>query len=252
MIVNELEHTLFHTLYETGKIEFLNEDIANALDFDYFNIYSFSKIVQPYLEVLVKDRNYWQVISNSLIFRYSKKWETAYKALLEKDYNIFENNKYTEKELPNITISKENNNEKNNIYNKNSELNSDGTISEGKKITTTNEDSNINNVYGFNNSVSVPNDDNKGTSTETITASKDDNITNNVNHENESVSSSEDIKENSDSLETKSGTIDKQINGLKDKAPQDLAKKELSLNDLYNLAIIMFRDVDNMITLGVY
>lgn len=133
MKVHEMSNTLFTEVSKLNDINFLTSDVAGILDFEYFNVHSYSKCVLPFVDALKESQpdNYIQQIAKIVNLKFKDKWQKLYDVLIGTEYVPINNYQESETETPNITKTKEG-----------SEVNTeDSTISETPNLTTSKEGS---------------------------------------------------------------------------------------------------------------
>ena len=109
MKVHEMSNTLFTEVSKLGNINFLTTDVAGILDFEYFNVHSYSKCVLPFVDALKESQpdNYIQQIAKIVDLKFKDKWQKLYDVLIGTEYVPINNYQESETETPNITKTKE-------------------------------------------------------------------------------------------------------------------------------------------------
>ena len=133
MKVHEMSNTLFTEVSKLGDITFLTTDVAGILDFEYFNVHSYSKCALPFVDALKESQpdNYIQQIAKIVNLKFKDKWQKLYDVLIGSEYVPINNYQESETETPNITKTKEG-----------TETNTeDSTITETPNLTTSKEGS---------------------------------------------------------------------------------------------------------------
>ena len=133
MKVHEMSNTLFTEVSKLGNIEFLTSEVAGILDFEYFNVHSYSKCVLPFVDALKDSQpeTYIQQIAKIVDLKFKDKWQKLYDVLIGTEYVPINNYQESETETPNITKTKEG-----------TETNTeDSTITETPNLTTSKEGS---------------------------------------------------------------------------------------------------------------
>ena len=133
MKVHEMSNTLFTEVSKLGDITFLTTDVAGILDFEYFNVHSYSKCALPFVDALKESQpdNYIQQIAKIVNLKFKDKWQKLYDVLIGTEYVPINNYQESETESPNITKTKEG-----------TETNTeDSTITETPNLTTSKEGS---------------------------------------------------------------------------------------------------------------
>ena len=65
MKIHEMNNTLITEVSKLGNINFLTSEVAGILDFEYFNVHSYSKCALPFVDALKESQpdNYIQQIA---------------------------------------------------------------------------------------------------------------------------------------------------------------------------------------------
>lgn len=133
MKVHEISNTLFTEVSKLNDINFLTSEVAGILDFEYFNVHSYSKCVLPFVDALKESQpdNYIQQIAKIVNLKFKDKWQKLYDVLIGTEYVPINNYQESETETPNITKTKEG-----------TEVNSeDSSVIETPNLTTSKEGS---------------------------------------------------------------------------------------------------------------
>lgn len=167
------------------------------------------------------------ILSKIIRSKFIDKWNNIYNALFEQQYNILDG--YTRNETKNA-----NNNE---TVNYNTNINETGN--RNTNLSTTTEDTNSNDIYGFNSNSPVGNDVNTGNKNETVIGDKDSNTYENDRNKTGTDSSNYVISETNE------------ISG-RDGSASDYIIKEINLRIKNNFFDIIYSDIDSITTLQIY
>ena len=262
---------IFSYIYNKKAIigDWFTKDFATKLDIEFvlsesgykrFN-YALTSLGSEDLKKVLSD-SYSGIIDN----KFGEKWNTIYNLLLNesKKYDPLSEFKVTTTETPNLTSSRDLT--KNDTItdtttenkDKDTTLSSTKNEKTGTNITTTNETTNDNEVYGYNSTASVPSDTSTSSLNQTMVGDKESNITEGTSSDTGSVTESNttnynrelDVTENETTKQT--GTKETISEGNKSKSYQELISSEIKLRELNNLINIMFNDVNKLLFLEVY
>ena len=195
MKVHEMSNTLFTEVSKLGNIDFLTSDVAGILDFEYFNVHSYSKCVLPFVDALKDSQpeTYIQQIAKIVDLKFKDKWQKLYDVLIGTEYVPINNYQESETETPNITKTKEG-----------TETNTeDSTITETPNLTTSKE--------GSANKSEVLSETETPNITKTKTGTNSDTSTGSENVESTEISSQ---KEGTDLTTTGEGQQENQVYGF--------------------------------------
>ena len=195
MKVHEMSNTLFTEVSKLGEITFLTNDVAGILDFEYFNVHSYSKCVLPFVDALKDSQpeTYIQQIAKIVNLKFKVKWQKLYDVLIGSNYVPINNYQESETETPNITKTKEG-----------TETNTeDSTITETPNLTTSKE--------GSANKSEVLSETETPNITKTKTGTNSDTSTGNENAQTTEKSSQ---KEGTNVTTTGEGQQDNQVYGF--------------------------------------
>ena len=173
MKVHEIKNTLFTEVSKLGNIAFLTSDVAGTLDFEYFNVHSYSKCVLPFVEALKESQpdDYIQKIAKIVDLKFKDKWQKLYDVLIGTDYVPINNYQESETETPNITKTKEgtesNTEDSTLTETPNLTTSKEGSINKSEVISGTETPNITKTKTGNNTDISTTNENVQGTDTST-------------------------------------------------------------------------------------
>lgn len=232
---------IFRAIYNLSELPFLSEENATLLDQIYYYSYAYDKYISNYIlnltmliapivsddllvsEQLVCDEGDVNIkIAKYILLKYKVSWINQYNALTA-EYNPIDNYSMTETETPNLTRS----------------ISSSENTTQTPNLTTTigNDGKTKNNYYGFNDS-SVD-----GSSLNSSSANSTNTTTQTGNNKVDSSSSTTETNSGTRTL-TRKGNI-----GVT--TSQQMIESELELRKK-QFFDIMIKDVDKIMTLGIY
>ena len=254
MKVHEMSNTLFTEVSKLGNIDFLTTDVAGILDFEYFNVHSYSKYVLPFVDALKESQpdNYIQQIAKIVNLKFKDKWQKLYDVLIGTEYVPINNYQESETETPNITKTKEGTNSDTRTGSENIESTEISSQKEGTDVTTTGDNQQDNLIYGFNSNVGVGDTERSDNSSSNISGNKEDNTIDINKTDTSEKTKNETTQHSINESEKETGTRTYERSGLKGGSYQELIEKEVNLKNRYNLFNILYQDVDSIIALMTY
>lgn len=222
-----------------------------------------SSTFQYYIDMIAENSSLGitanELMGNYLRGKYIEKWSRIYTALLNTEYNVL--TEYEESK----NISGENHGQK--VYNttnaktgtnqdkKTYDTNETDDTNTNTSMTTTNNDNNVEEVYGFNSSNGVNSNESNATSSQVTSGNSEDNFTNTqatkTGTETNDITINESDKKTGTDKEDKTNEESVTLSGRKT-SPIDLIKKELDLRSKYIFYDIVYKDLDEVLTLKIY
>ena len=246
MKVKEIVFTVFKDYFNSSlpSLHILDsQDKAEMLDTYYKVIHSGEKTILPSLESRLES------IPSLIALKFANKWNKVYDTLVQaydplKDYNVAVDRKDTESVNKSNSVNGTDSTVEDNTRNDSSKQSTD--------LSTTTNDANQNNVFGFNSDSEdgQPASKDNGLTTETVVGTGDKNKTDTdtreLNNTDKNYSRLNTGSKDSQGtrLETKSGLLKN--------TSQKLAEDEIRLRAFNNTIDIICLDLDSLITLSVY
>lgn len=114
-VIDPINEGIFHSIEETGELEWLTQELAINLDTEYYFNHSGEKWLSPLYAKLKKKQEEGRLIYalNTLaqicVRKYGDKWNRLHKVMLELEYNPIDNYSVDEKETVESKINYESN-----------------------------------------------------------------------------------------------------------------------------------------------
>lgn len=240
---------------------------APNLCLGYYTERSGEKTISPTYEKLIKlveenssvTQTVDELLGNLIRSKFIEKWERVYDILITEQYSALDNSSFTE------TKSKTDNNTKtygmsiakngSNMDTKTYNTTVEDTGENSNKQTTTRENNENNDFYGFNSSTPVPESSSNNSESETTQGSALDNTNHNIN----TKTGTDTIDYNINERETRSGTdtdnttiSERTSNSGRNTSGAELITEELNLRNEQIFFNIVYKDIDSITTIQIY